>query len=60
MGKLKSRPYNDTKTGKITLVYIHGNKCPSNDKQNASTRIVFNCKPGPEQVMHIVIKYVFV
>ncbi|XP_076077705.1 cation-independent mannose-6-phosphate receptor-like [Mytilus galloprovincialis] len=49
LGKLKARPYNDTKTGKITLVYIHGNKCPSNDKQNASTRIVFNCKPGPEQ-----------
>ena len=58
LGKLKSGPFLDLSTGKpgkIALVYENGSKCPTNDKKNASTRIIFNCKPGPDQVKCLFI-----
>ena len=58
MGKLKNRPYKDKATGKIVLEYSHGSQCPHNPQQNASTKIVFSCNPGPDQVCMMLLKLI--
>lgn len=56
LGKLKNRPYKDKSTGKIVLEYSHGSQCPHDPHKNASTRIVFSCNPGPDQVFMMLLK----
>ncbi|XP_056014073.1 cation-independent mannose-6-phosphate receptor-like [Ostrea edulis] len=47
LGKARTRPQLDRVTKKIYLLYDHGTKCPTNNSMNMTTKIVFNCKPGP-------------
>lgn len=47
LGKARTRPQLDPVSNKIVLLYDHGSPCPSNPAANITSKIVFNCKPGP-------------
>lgn len=47
LGKARTRPQLDPVSNKIVLLYDHGSPCPSNPTTNITSKIIFNCKPGP-------------
>ncbi|KAL8573519.1 hypothetical protein ACOMHN_047790 [Nucella lapillus] len=46
LGQALSRPVYNTTRKQVTLKYDHGQPCANNSSFNASTLIIFACKPG--------------
>ncbi|XP_013417456.1 cation-independent mannose-6-phosphate receptor [Lingula anatina] len=49
LGKSRAPPSVDTSSGKVTLIYDHGDKCSSNPAKNISSRVIFECQQGSQQ-----------